>query len=135
MSLRSPRARAAVRIRPAVRRFFMRRLSVRPPVVRAAAALCLAGLLWAAPAAGVPTVQEAQAFACSYPTARQAVAAGVAQPIAQIVRTLRAQTPGRMLDYEYDCNANLYRVKWETTSRTILVYVVDAGTGRILSRR
>jgi len=68
-------------------------------------------------------------------SAREAVARGIAVPIRQVVNNIRAREGGRMLNWEYRCKNNRYRVKWETNSREIVLFIVDAGSGRIIRRK
>jgi uncharacterized membrane protein YkoI len=58
-------------------------------------------------------------------------------PLAAIIARIAASTPGRQLNTEYGDRGGrtIYIIQWLTPDGRVLIFVVDAETGSILSRQ
>lgn len=70
-------------------------------------------------------------------TAREAVRGGRQAPLAQVIAMIGARTPGRQLNTtQGDFNGrSAYFVQWQTTDGRVIIFIVDAQSGAILSRQ
>jgi uncharacterized membrane protein YkoI len=66
--------------------------------------------------------------------ARKGVQSGQLMPLAQVIALIARQNPGRQLDagLEDGPGGPVYRVRWASTDRRRIDYLVDARTGAIL---
>lgn len=69
--------------------------------------------------------------------ARQGVRHGQLAPLGRVIQGIGRRAPGRQLDtgIEYRGDRPVYRVRWVTLHGRRIDYIVDAGTGAILSER
>jgi uncharacterized membrane protein YkoI len=68
--------------------------------------------------------------------AREKVKSGAHVPLEQVVDTIRRHTPGRLLDAGLETEGDgrsVYRVRWASADGRRIDFMVDAGTGAILS--
>ena len=97
----------------------------------AAALLALAAAPCIASAQGEPRRAEQD-------RAREAVREGRLVPLSQVLPAIAARTPGEQLDTRFGETVDgrpVYLVTWRTPDNRVLVFVVDARTGRILEQR
>ncbi len=66
--------------------------------------------------------------------ARKGVQSGQLMPLAQVIALIARHTPGRQLDagLENGPSGPVYRVRWASSDRRRIDYLVDARTGAIL---
>jgi uncharacterized membrane protein YkoI len=69
--------------------------------------------------------------------AREAVRAGRQIPLARIIQTIQAHTPGRLLNATTGDQGGrpAYFVQWQQTNGRVVVFVVDAETGAMLGQQ
>jgi uncharacterized membrane protein YkoI len=69
--------------------------------------------------------------------ARDAVRAGRQIPLARIIQTIQARTPGRLLNATTGEQGGrpAYFVQWQQTNGRVVVFVVDAETGAMLGQQ
>ena len=69
--------------------------------------------------------------------AREAVRAGRQVPLAKILRTIGARNPGRHLNTTLgeQGGRTTYFIQWQLDGGQVVVFVVDAENGQILSRQ
>lgn len=69
--------------------------------------------------------------------ARAAVRAGRQIPLARVIQTIQARTPGRLLNATTGDQGGrpAYFVQWQQTNGRVVVFVVDAETGAILGQQ
>ena len=69
--------------------------------------------------------------------ARAAVRGGRQVPLSQVIATIAARTPGRQLNTtQGDAGGRpAYFVQWQTTDGRVIIFVVDAHSGAIISRQ
>lgn len=70
--------------------------------------------------------------------ARDAVRDGRLAPLSQVLAAIAARTPGEQLDTRFGETVDgrpVYLVTWRTSDNRVVVFVVDARTGRILEQR
>lgn len=70
--------------------------------------------------------------------ARDAVRDGRLVPLSQVISALSARTPGEHLDTRFSETTDgrpVYLVTWRTPENRVVVFVVDARTGRVLDQR
>lgn len=106
-----------------------RRLRRRFVIVLSAAALPLAAL----PAAAQPAPRRTE-----QDQARDAVRDGRLVPLSQVLASLSARTPGEHLDTRFSETTDgrpVYLVTWRTPENRVVIFVVDARTGRVLDQR
>lgn len=69
--------------------------------------------------------------------AREAVRGGRQVPLSQVIAMISARTPGRQLnttmgDFQ---GRSAYFVQWQTDDGRVIIFIVDAQSGGILSRQ
>lgn len=69
--------------------------------------------------------------------ARAAVRGGRQVPLSQVIATISARTPGRQLNTtQGDAGGRpAYFVQWQTNDGRVIIFVVDAQSGAIISRQ
>ncbi|MES2895673.1 hypothetical protein M9M90_16020 [Phenylobacterium sp. LH3H17] len=70
-------------------------------------------------------------------TARDAVRGGRQVPLSQVIAMISARTPGRQLNTtqgEFG-GRSAYFVQWQTNDGRVIIFIVDAQSGAILSRQ
>lgn len=107
--------------------------------------LVIAALLAAAPAAVAQPYPDydRQGGRPSYggrgdqDAARAAVRGGRQVPLSQVIATIAARTPGRQLNTTQGEAGGrpAYFVQWQTNDGRVIIFVVDAQTGAIISRQ
>ncbi len=67
--------------------------------------------------------------------ARRGVRQGRMMPLEQVVARLSRRTPGRLLDTGIETRGGqtVYRVRWQAADGRRIDYIVDAGSGGVLS--
>jgi uncharacterized membrane protein YkoI len=104
--------------------------------------LVIAALMAAMPAAGY--AQPGPDHRPSYgggrgdqDAARAAVRGGRQVPLSQVIATISARTPGRQLNTtQGDAGGRpAYFVQWQTNDGRVIIFVVDAQSGAIISRQ
>lgn len=68
-------------------------------------------------------------------SAREAADAGEIKPLSEILRTVKQTVPGQVLDVQLDKSGKpwTYRIRIRTDKGNVILVVVDAETGRVLS--
>jgi uncharacterized membrane protein YkoI len=100
----------------------------------------LAGVLLACGLLAAPLQSSAQPAPrrSEQDQARDAVRDGRLTPLSQVLATLAARTPGEHLDTRFGETVDgrpVYLVTWRTPDNRVVVFVVDARTGRVLDQR
>lgn len=70
--------------------------------------------------------------------ARDAVREGRLVPLTQVLSALSARTPGEHLDTRFSETTDgrpVYLVTWRTPENRVVIFVVDARTGRVIDQR
>lgn len=69
--------------------------------------------------------------------AREAVRSGRQIPLARVVQTIKARTPGRLLNATTGDQGGrpAYFVQWQQTNGRVVVFIVDAETGAVLGQQ
>lgn len=62
---------------------------------------------------------------------------GTVKPLSAVLRTVKRKVPGQVLDVQLDKNSNpqVYRIRVRSEKGNVILVVVDAISGRILSTR
>lgn len=70
-------------------------------------------------------------------TARDAVRDGRQVPLSQVIANIASRTPGRQLNTtQGDAGGRpAYFVQWQTNDGRVIIFVVDAQSGQIISRQ
>jgi uncharacterized membrane protein YkoI len=103
--------------------------------------LVIAALLAAAPAAQAQPYPDygrpSYGGRGDQDAARAAVRGGRQVPLQQVIATIAARTPGRQLNTtQGDAGGRpAYFVQWQTNDGRVIIFVVDAQTGAIISRQ
>lgn len=86
--------------------------------------------------AGLPATIPAYAQS-DQKSARDAADAGKIRPLSEILRTVKASVPGQVLDVQLDKSGNpwIYRIRVRGRKGNVVLVVVDAERGRILSTK
>lgn len=98
--------------------------------------LSLAVLLAGGP--GSPGAAQPAAPRSEQDRARDAVRDGRLLPLSQVLAGIAARAPGEHLDTRFGETVDgrpVYLVTWRTGDNRVVVFVVDARTGRILDQR
>ncbi|MCA3731426.1 MAG: PepSY domain-containing protein [Phenylobacterium sp.] len=101
------------------------------PALLGLAVFLLAGT--ESPAAAQPAFQPPE-----QDRARDAVRDGRLLPLSQVLAAIAARSPGDHLDTRFGetvAGRPVYLVTWRTQDNRVVVFVVDARTGRILDQR
>ena len=101
------------------------------PVLLGLAVLVIGGQAAPAAAQRVPSLSEQD-------RARDAVRDGRLLPLSQVLAAISVRTPGEHLDTRFGETVDgrpVYLVTWRTGDNRVVVFVVDARTGRILDQR
>ncbi|MFM8821295.1 MAG: PepSY domain-containing protein [Phenylobacterium sp.] len=102
----------------------------RPPPAVLGLALLLFGASAAEAQPSSPRPEQDQA--------RDAVREGRLVPLSQVLAAIGARSPGEQLDTRFGDTVDgrpVYLVTWRTRDNRVVVFVVDARTGRILDQR
>ncbi len=97
--------------------------------------MLLAAILAAAP---LPSAAQQGARRSEQDQARDAVRDGRLAPLSQVLAALSARTPGEHLDTRFSETTDgrpVYLVTWRTPDNRVVIFVVDARTGRVLEQR
>jgi uncharacterized membrane protein YkoI len=97
--------------------------------------MLLAGVLAAAP---LPLAAQQGSRRSEQDQARDAVRDGRLAPLSQVLAALSARTPGEHLDTRFSETTDgrpVYLVTWRTPDNRVVIFVVDARTGRVLEQR
>ncbi len=97
-------------------------------------------MLLAAVLAAAPLLSAAQQGSrrSEQDQARDAVRDGRLAPLSQVLSALSARTPGEHLDTRFSETTDgrpVYIVTWRTPGNQVVIFIVDARTGRILQQR
>lgn len=99
--------------------------------------LCVA--LLAATTTAVPSaIAQPVSRRAEQDQARDAVRDGRLVPLSQVLSALSARTPGEHLDTRFSETTDgrpVYLVTWRTPENRVVIFVVDARTGRVLDQR
>jgi uncharacterized iron-regulated membrane protein len=70
-------------------------------------------------------------------SAREAADAGKIKPLSEILHTVKAKVPGQVLDVQLDKKSNpwTYRIRIRSEKGNVVLVVVDAESGAILSTK
>lgn len=101
--------------------------------------IVLCGALMAASwFAGSGAWAQSQSRRTEQDQARDAVRDGLLLPLSQILAALSARTPGEHLDTRFSETTDgrpVYLVTWRTPDNRVVVFIVDARTGRVIDQR
>ncbi len=86
--------------------------------------------------AGLPVDIPAQAQS-DQGSARDAADAGQIKPLSEVLHVVKASVPGQVLDVQLDKSGNpwTYRIRVRSDKGNVVLVVVDAETGKILSTK
>ncbi len=86
--------------------------------------------------AGLPVDIPAQAQS-DQGLARDAADAGEIKPLSEVLHVVKARVPGQVLDVQLDKSGNpwTYRIRVRSDKGNVVLVVVDAETGKILSTK